>query len=103
MLPILSFIQRIGINKAILEAIGLKEGKSSKKQTNLIMLCILAIIDGATRIQQIPHFMQKNYFIKATTKSAKFFRIRYGIEPVALLTTDVCALMDSADRVKQIQ
>lgn len=63
MLPILSFIQRIGITEAILEASGLKEGKSSKKQTNLIMLCILAIIDGATRIQQIPHFMQKNRYL----------------------------------------
>jgi len=40
MLPILSFIQRIGINKAILEAIGLKEGKSSKKQVFIFFVRI---------------------------------------------------------------
>jgi len=60
MLPTLSFIQKIGISKAILKASGLKEGKAGKKQVALLILCILAIIDGTTNIRQIPHFIQKN-------------------------------------------
>jgi len=40
MLPILSFIQRIGITEAILEAIGLKEGKSSKNQVFIFFIRI---------------------------------------------------------------
>jgi hypothetical protein len=41
MLAILSFIQRIGITEAILEAIGLKERNAGKKQVALLALGIL--------------------------------------------------------------
>ncbi|NLJ04817.1 MAG: transposase family protein [Exilispira sp.] len=46
--------------------------------------------------------MQKTEFIDAFEKSAQVSRIRDSIEPAALLTAVICALMDGADRIEQI-
>ena len=59
-------------------------------------------IDSAFGMHAVVAFMQRTGFIDAFEKSAKVSRIRNGIEPAALLTASICALMDGADRIEQI-
>lgn len=58
--PVCAFIQNSGLYEAIRKATGFSEGRSGIKQTNLIIACILAIIDGVSNIEQMPSFLEKN-------------------------------------------
>lgn len=59
-------------------------------------------IDSASGMHGVLAFMQKTGFVYAFEKSAQVSRIRDSIEPTALLTAVICALMDGADRIEQI-